>query len=1105
MRTKYWILFILIILLYTCESNTGSTHNTIETYNNYEKVPSSSSGISFVNRIEHNLASKSNLFDYDYFYNGSGVGIADFNNDGLKDVFLCANQANNRIYLNKGELTFEDITQKANINANNKGWSSGVTFADINQDGWIDIYISQGGPYNKEKRKNILLINQGDLTFKEKADEYGLADTGISTQSAFFDYDKDGDLDCIVMNENDYYGLDPERFYKLFENKELLKENSSHLYEQIDGKFIDVTEKAGLLKPSFGLGLCVSDLNNDNWLDIYIANDYYVPDGMYINNGNGTFTDKIKTATKQISFYGMGVDIADVNNDNLKDIYVLDMASSDHVRSKTLMASMSTSNFELITNKLDLHYQYMFNSLQLNLGNNNYHNIAQHSKLAKTDWSWAGLIFDHDNDGYEDILVTNGYRRYGSDNDSRTKINQTKRLYDGKVPLEIKEQLYEELPSEKLPNILYKNSGNLNFKNISQYSDLNEPTFSNGAVYSDLDNDGDQDLIINNIDQEAFIYKNTSIEKNLGNYIKIIPKGNVSENFAKITIKYNDIVKTKESKRVRGYLSAVDNDVHFGVGDNKNIDSIIVEWGSGKTEKISNVEVNQTINVFEKNASKEINTAQQSNYWFNKTNSTGINYKNIENDFDDFKKEILLPYKQSTLGPSISSGDVNNDDLDDIFIGGSKGQPGQLFIQRGNRYENKRISSFIEDRNYEDMESVFIDIDNDNDLDLYVVSGGNEFNNRSNLLQDRIYLNDGNGNFTKDKQSEISDYTISGKSVSKIDYDKDGDIDLIVGNRIIPQKYPLYEPSIIYENVNGIFKNVTYKTAPEFEDFGIVNKVITTDINNDGWEDFICVGEWTNIGVFINNKGKFKNISIDNGLDKIYGWWYNIQETDVNNDGYKDYIVGNIGTNSKYKTNQSKPLKVFADDFDGNGTHDLVLSYEYKNEYVPLRGKECSTQQMPFIGEKIPTFDEFATSSIEDIYGEVVTTAYQKKVTEFSSVILVNNGDMTFKVNKLPELAQTIPILSSETYDINKDGYEDVIVAGNIYNTEVETPRLDNQFAVVLISNKTDNYKAIGPENTGLYTNGNTKSIKIVGDNNPLLIIANNNGNSETFIINDNK
>ena len=1101
MRLKNGILFILIILLYTCGTNTDKEISS-QSYNNYVKIPSSSSGIDFINKIEHDLGSKSNLFDYDYFYNGSGVGVADFNNDGLKDVFLCANQAQNRIYLNKGGLSFEDITEKANINTNNKGWSSGVTFADINQDGWMDIYVSQGGPYSRDKRKNLLLINQGDLTFIEKAEEYGLDDTGISTQSAFFDYDKDGDLDCIVMNENDYYGLDPARFYKLFENKELLRENSSHLYEQRDGKFIDVTEKAGLLKPSFGLGLCVSDLNNDSWLDIYIANDYYVPDGMYINNGNGTFTDQIKSSTKQISFYGMGVDIADINNDNLKDIYVLDMASSDHVRSKTLMASMSTSNFDLITNKLDLHYQYMFNSLQLNIGNNNYHNIAQHSKLAKTDWSWAGLIFDHDNDGFEDILVTNGYRRYGLDNDSRIRINQTKNSYQGKVPIEVKEKLYEALPSEKLPNILYKNTGNLEFKDISAFSDLKEPTFSNGAIYADLDNDGDQDLIINNIDQEAFLYQNTSREKNVGNYLKIVTNGDISENFAKVTIKYDDIVKTKESKRVRGYLSAVDNDIHFGIGKIKKVDSLIIQWNSGKIERLSNIEANQTLEVYEKNGIDKLNDTKENVYWFNRSNSNQIEYKNIENEFDDFKKEILLPYKQSTLGPSISTADVNNDNLEDIYIGGPKGQAGKLYIQSNNRYIDKKNEVFIEDSDYEDMESIFIDIDNDNDLDLYVVSGGNEFNERSEYLKDRIYLNDGEGNFSRSVQSEISDYTISGKSVSKIDYDKDGDDDLIIGNRIVPQKYPLYEPSIIYENINGEFKNVTYKIAPEFENFGIVNKVVTTDINNDGWEDFICVGEWTNIGIFLNDKGKFKNIADKSNLSDKYGWWFDINETDVNNDGYKDYIIGNIGTNTKYKTNTSKPLKVFADDFDSNGTHDLVLSYEYKNEYVPLRGKECSTQQMPFISEKIPTFDEFATSSIEDIYGETVTTAYQRKVTEFSSIILVNNGNMTFEMNKLPELAQTIPILSSEKYDINNDGYEDIIVGGNIYNTEVETPRLDNQFAIVLLSNKIDNYTAIGPERSGLYTNGNTKSIKLVKNKKPMLIIGNNNGNSEIFELN---
>ena len=1101
MRLKNGILFILIILLYTCETNTDKEISS-QSYNNYVKIPSSSSGIDFINKIEHDLGSRSNLFDYDYFYNGSGVGVADFNNDGLKDVFLCANQAQNRIYLNKGGLSFEDITEKANINTNNKGWSSGVTFADINQDGWMDIYVSQGGPYSRDKRKNLLLINQGDLTFIEKAEEYGLDDTGISTQSAFFDYDKDGDLDCIVMNENDYYGLDPTRFYKLFENKELLRENSSHLYEQRDGKFIDVTEKAGLLKPSFGLGLCVSDLNNDSWLDIYIANDYYVPDGMYINNGNGTFTDQIKSSTKQISFYGMGVDIADINNDNLKDIYVLDMASSDHVRSKTLMASMSTSNFDLITNKLDLHYQYMFNSLQLNIGNNNYHNIAQHSKLAKTDWSWAGLIFDHDNDGFEDILVTNGYRRYGLDNDSRIRINQTKNSYQGKVPIDVKEKLYEALPSEKLPNILYKNTGNLEFKDISAFSDLKEPTFSNGAIYADLDNDGDQDLIINNIDQEAFLYQNTSREKNVGNYLKIVTNGDISENFAKVTIKYDDIVKTKESKRVRGYLSAVDNDIHFGIGKSKKVDSLIIQWNSGKIERLSNIEANQTVEVYEKNGIDKLNDTKENVYWFNRSNSNQIEYKNIENEFDDFKKEILLPYKQSTLGPSISTADVNNDNLEDIYIGGPKGQAGKLYIQRDNRYIDKKNQVFVEDSNYEDMESIFIDIDNDNDLDLYVVSGGNEFNERSEYLKDRIYLNDGEGNFSRSVQSEISDYTISGKSVSKIDYDKDGDDDLIIGNRIVPQKYPLYEPSIIYENINGEFKNVTYKIAPEFENFGIVNKVVSTDINNDGWEDFICVGEWTNIGIFLNDKGKFKNIADKSNLSDKYGWWFDINETDVNNDGYKDYIIGNIGTNTKYKTNRSKPLKVFADDFDSNGTHDLVLSYEYKNEYVPLRGKECSTQQMPFISEKIPTFDEFATSSIEDIYGETVTTAYQRKVTEFSSIILVNNGNMTFEMNKLPELAQTIPILSSEKYDINNDGYEDIIVGGNIYNTEVETPRLDNQFAIVLLSNKIDNYTAIGPERSGLYTNGNTKSIKLIKNKRPMLIIGNNNGNSEIFELN---
>jgi hypothetical protein len=1088
-------IFYTILFLFSCETKENEDINESIVLSSFEKIDSSISNIDFINKITPNLENKANLFDYDYFYNGSGVGIADFNNDGLKDIVLAANQSENKIYLNKGNFVFEDITNKANINQNKK-WSSGVSVADINNDGWLDIYISQGGPYSKENRQNLLYINQKDLTFKESAKEFGLNDMGISTQSVFFDYDKDGDLDCLVMNENEYYGVPPIDFYKILKDKELLKNNSSHLYEQIEGKFIDITEKAGLLNPSFGLGLIVSDINNDNWLDIYIANDYYVPDAMYINNKNGTFQNKIKDNTKQISFFGMGVDIADINNDNLRDIFVLDMASSDHIRSKTLMASMSTSNFELLTKKLDLSYQYMFNSLQLNLGDSKFHNISQVSGLSKTDWSWAGLIFDYNNDSNEDIYVTNGYRKYSSDNDSRIKINRTKQKYNFDVPIEVKTDLYNKLPSEKLANLLYENNGSLKFKDVTSYSDLNEPSFSNGAAYADLDNDGDLDLVVNNIDQEAFLFKNNSIENKSGNYIKIKLKGKLSETFAKVTISNKGIHRTKESMRVRGYLSSVENEIHFGLNNLKIIDSIKVTWNDG-TENIKyNVNSNQSLIFNQKNAQNSNNDDYDSHKLFSKVNQ--LNYNHVENKFDDFKKEILLPYKQSTFGPYISKGFINNDSLMDLYIGGSKGESAKVYLNSSEGFKYKFDQVLHNDSQYEDMESLFVDIDSDGDNDLYVVSGGSEFNERSPLLRDRIYINDGNGNFSKSDQNELNSYTISGKSISKIDFDKDGDYDILVGNRIRPQKYPLHEPSILYENVDGELKNITYKTAPELEDFGIINKIITTDFDNDGWDDFIVVGEWTHIGIFKNYKGTFKDISNESELNNLFGLWFNIQETDLNNDGLKDYIIGNIGNNIKFKTTQEKPLRIYADDFDDNGTHDLVLSYEYDNKYVPLRGKECSTQQMPFISEKIPTFMEFANSSLQDIYGEKINTAYMREINDLNSYVLINNGNSKFEKIKLPDLAQTIPIISSEVIDVNNDGYEDVIIAGNIYNTEVETPRLDNQFAIILISNKNKNYKALGPNDTGLYTTGNTKSIQYI-ENSNLLILANNNGLADEF------
>ena len=1063
----------------------------------FKKISSSYSGIEFSNTITPNLENYENLFDYDYFYNGSGVGIADINNDGLQDILFTANQKDNKLYLNKGNLKFEDITSNSGINEN-KGWASGITFVDINADGWLDIYISQGGPYKPSSRENVLLINNQDLTFSERSKEYGLNDGGISTQSAFFDYDNDGDLDCIVMNENQFFGFDPISFFKKFEDKKVLMENSSHLYEQINGKFINVTEKAGILSPTFGLGLCITDLNDDNWPDIYIANDYYLKDAMYINNKNGTFSNNIKEATKQISFYGMGVDIEDINHDNLSDILVLDMASSDHVRSKTLMASMDTENFDLITNKLDQHYQYMFNSLQLNIGNNKYHNIAHQLNIAKTDWSWAGLIFDFDNDGNEDIFVTNGYRKYALDNDSRIRIDKTKKDYNNKVPIEIKKKLYNELPSEKLSNIMYKNEGNLNFKEISSDSNLLEPSFSNGASYADLDNDGDLDIVVNNIDENAFLYQNLSVENKIGNFLKIKLEGKLSETFAKVTIYFKDKSRKKESKRVRGYLSAVDNSVHFGLGKVTKIDSVLIEWNSREKEVLYDIDANQNIIVKQSNSKINEIKKEKSNFIFEKINDQ-ILFSHNENQYNDFEQEILLPYKQSTLGPHISKADLNGDKIDDFYIGGAFNQEGKLYLSSKDGYFQKTNSSFKNDSKYEDMESIFVDIDNDKDLDLFIVSGGNEFNSRSGELADRVYLNSGNGNFVRDTQEDLENYTISGKTVTPIDYDKDGDMDIIVGNRIQTKKYPIHEPSIIYENINGKLFNNTYNISPDFENFGIINKIITTDFNNDGWKDFIAVGEWTNIGLFLNENGKFRNISYENNLNELYGLWFHIQETDINNDGLKDYVIGNIGNNSKYKTSFEKPLKIFGSDFDGNGTHDIVLSYKYDGQYVPLRGKECSTQQMPFISEKIPSFEEFANASIEDIYGSEILDAYERKVTSFESIILINKGNNQFDIEKLPQIAQSLPILTSDIIDINNDGYEDIIIAGNIYNTEVETPRLDNQFALILVSDKDTGYNVIGPEKSGLYLSGNTKSIKVIDNENIKILVGNNNSSLDIF------
>ncbi len=1057
---------LLVILCLTSCSSKVSLDNSPEidkTSHIFSKISSEESGIKFQNTIEANVRTKENLFDYDYFYNGAGVGVADINNDGLDDIFFCGNQVDNRLFLNLGDLKFKDITDGSGINKNKK-WSNGVTFADVNNDGFLDVYVSQGGPFEKSERKNLLLINNQDLTFTESAADYGLADESISTQSAFFDFDKDGDLDCVVMNENPLYGIDPVRFHQLLlKDQDLVMESSSHLYENVDGKYQNITLRSGLYRPTFGLGLVVSDINDDGWLDIYIANDYYLPDNLYINNGQGIFIDQVKDRTSQISFYGMGADIADINNDLSKDIFVLDMASSDHKRSKTLMASMDVDAFSLLVNRLGFHSQYMFNTLHLNDGTNNFNNVAHFSKMAKTDWSWAVLMADFDNNQQRDVYITNGYRRYALDNDFKNKVTATQIEYQGKVPFEIKQELYYQMPSEKLSNIMYENGKDLHFEDATRKWGLEYPSYSNGAAQADLDNDGDLDLVVNNMDEDAFLFKNLTSDNESGNFITILTEGNQSEAFAKVYVSYGGMKQMEEVKRVRGYLSSVQQRAHFGLGTySGKVDTVRVEWISGAIQEKYNVEPNSMIAFVESEATLQNPTPEVTPVTQFEKSNVAIDYRHKENVFNDFGREVLLPYKQSTIGPLVSKGDINLDQQQDLFIGGAVNQSPSLFIQKAGELERLDITSLNQDAQFEDMGAVFFDLENDGDQDLYVVSGGNEYPVGSINYQDRLYVNQGDGTYKRDQIGVLSLSRYSGKKAISFDFDKDGYQDILVGNRILPQHYPIPAPSILYRNNNGSLEDVTAKTFPDLESFGIINDIVSTDFDQDGWEDIIIVGEWTNIGFFKNDEGVFVNVT-PTEIEESRGWWFSAAETDINKDGLPDYVIGNVGLNTKFSASQEKPFKVYAHDFDSTGTLDIVLSKEYKGQYVPVRGRECSSEQMPFIQEKFPTYNEFADATMNDIFGDQLEQSYEASATSFSSIILINQGNGQFEKVPLPWEAQLFPVLSIVSKDINGDGYQDLILAGNIYDTEVETPRWDTNSGLTLLSNQTNGY-VTGPK-----------------------------------------
>lgn len=1064
-------------------------------------MPDSYTGLSFANRLGEDIHGTYNVLAFTYYYNGAGVSTGDINNDGLPDIFVTGNTVSNRLYLNKGDMQFEDITEKAGLMS--KQWSTGVTMTDVNNDGYLDIYVCRAGP-NKvaDNRSNLMYINNGDLTFTEKAKEMGIADTNHSTHASFFDYDKDGDFDLYVADYSLYSRMNINEVMKEVQDEKKLREASGKLYRNDDGKFVDVSKSAGVLNYGYGLGLVTSDFNHDGWTDIYVSNDFTVPDFMYINNGDGTFTDKTKQITKQISYDGMGCDIADFNNDGKVDIAVVDMTETDHVRNKTTMANMNTQAFWSYVNRLDYQHQYMFNSLQLNRGNGTFSNVAFAAGLGSTDWSWSALFADLDNDGWKDFYVTNGYRRYSNDKDFRDELNTR-----GKnLTKELREELYAKIPEYKLSNYVYRNSKDLDFINETKDWGMEHPSYSNGAAYADLDNDGDLDILVSNVDAKTFVYRNNSNLKDKNNFLRVKPAGKNAAliSNAKVSLYSGDQVQFQEYTPSRGYQSSVEHMLHFGLGKVDVVDSVKVEWLSGKTQVMKNVKANQIL-VLDESKSKKINTrASQEETIFTQTatNTLGIDYVHKENEYNDFEVEVLLPHKQSSLGPFAGVGDVNNDGLDDFYLGGATGQEGELYVQTKSGKYKKMKGPWQADKESEDMSSLFFDADGDGDMDLYVASGGSADVTSTNLFQDRLYLNQGN-TFTKAK-GWLPKMISSTLRVKALDYDNDGDQDLIVGGRLTPEKYPYPSRSYLLENKGNSFKDVT-GNSPEMMSPGLINDILCTDFNNDGKTDIIMAGEWTSIRFFQNNGRSFKDVSEKYIGEPHNGWWYSLALHDVDGDGDQDLIAGNLGVNNKFHASKKKPLNLYSNDFDNNGTCDVVLGKYYKGKEVPVRGKQCSTEQMPFISEKFPSFHEFANATLDDMYGEKLSNALHVQVTDFKSYVFINNGGK-YDAVALPMEAQIAPVNAMIVKDWTGNGHPDILLAGNMHHVEVETPRYDAGVGLLLEGDGTGKFKAVKLSKSGFYTPDDVKDIQYVrGADTDKVIVLNNSNVVKLFKINKDK
>ncbi|MFD2099039.1 VCBS repeat-containing protein [Flagellimonas iocasae] len=1073
----------------------GSADDTL-----FSLLSAEETGINFRNDLKY--TEEFNTYTYRNFYNGGGVAIGDLNKDGLPDIFFTGNMVSNRLYLNQGDLKFKDVTDDVGLNSEGV-WSTGVSLADVNGDGWLDIYICKSGKPEGENRHNELFINQGldddgNLRFEEKAKEYGIADYGLSTHAAFFDYDKDGDLDIYLLNNS----IRSVGGYTLKKDQRLIRDpnGGNKLYRNDGDSFTDVSEAAGIYGSAigFGLGVTIGDINRDGWQDIFVSNDFFEKDYLYINNGNGTFTESLEQVIGEISLGSMGADMADINNDGWPEIFVTEMLPKEESRLKTKAIFEDWNKYRANVNA-GYHRQFPRNVLQLNQGQPNSKGHISMSEISRfagveaTDWSWGALIADYDNDGNKDMFVANGifkdlidldYLNFYADPITTARLFKEKGSY--------LKQLIDSIPSNPMPNFAFANNGDLTFSNTSEAWGLNCPSFSNGSAYGDLDNDGDLDLVLSNVNMPAFVYRNNAESKKAENhFINLKFEGqihhiNTSGLGTQATVYSGGNTFYQELAPMRGYQSTVDDRLHFGLGNTNRIDSIQVRWSDGRINTLQNVDVDQflTISYSDSKNLDEGNkgfTSVEDQPWFeDASKTTSIPYLHKKSSFNDFDRDLLLFDMISAGSAHVNTADINGDGRMDIYLGGNKGEPAMCFLQdRDGQFHKMEQPSFEADKSSLDSNSAFFDADNDGDLDLYVCSGGNEFPNSSSSLKDRLYMNNGSGQFSESKQwLPINRYENS-SCVAPADYDGDGDIDLFVGVRAKPFNYgEACNGYLLQNDGKGNFKEVGEDIAPALRDLGMITDAQWFDYNQDGDLDLALVGDWMPLTVFENTNGQLVNKTEELGLANTNGFWNTLEVADVNQDGLPDLIAGNLGENTRLRATKDKPVSMYVHDFDKNGKPEHILTIYNGEEDYPLIGRSDLVEQLPYLKKKYLKYHSYKEQTVEDIFGEQTIAEAQKLqvFTTASSVFL--NQKKTFKRMDLPAEAQFSRIFGLRVEDFDDDGILDIIAGGNFYWAKPEVGINDGSRGVLLKGLGDGNFKNIPMAKSGLQIEGEIREIR---------------------------